>query len=171
MEKIKRKRGRPRTGRQYDSHGVYTITCVENSRIYVGGSSTVNNRICNHKCRLRTASPACVPEMLADFQMYGEGSFKFEIIKRCKSRTDFLRSEQELIKKYSPTGLLYNRQIAYAEKIPKRKDPPRGERFQIYLPVRQREWLEEKSKAKNLCRAYYLEILIDSIINNDKVII
>ncbi len=159
-----KKRGRPPTGRAYDGYGVYTITCTENSRIYIGGSNSVYNRVCNQKCRLRKANPACNFDLLKDFQKYGEGAFRFEIVRKCNNRQEFLMAEQSLINKYKPSGLLYNDMNAYTERAAKRKMGPRCIRLATSIPSYQMEWLERKSSVRNICRNYYLEILIDQLI-------
>lgn len=160
-------RGRPPTGRLYDGFGVYTITCLENSKVYVGSSSTVYNRLCNQKCRLRIASSACPPKMLFDFQKFGEAAFKFEIVSHCENKTETLKKEQELIEKYKNTGLLYNSVNAYVERPPKRKEPKKQKRMAINIAVSYHQWLEKKSAELNISRNYFLENLLDSAINGE----
>lgn len=164
------KKGRPKGSQLYDSFGVYTITCLENSRIYVGSSSTVYNRVCNQKCRLRKAHPACIPSLLADFQRFGERAFKFEIIRHCENISEALEHEQSLMDYYRSTGLLYNihNAIDYKERERCRNSPNQTIPYSLYLREDQIKWLAIISKKEKVSRSFYVEKLIDNAMNHQQ---
>ncbi len=56
--------------------GIYQITCVKNGKRYVGQSKDIRCRFNQHKCK----PPA---RMVEDFEQYGKGAFKFEILEEC----------------------------------------------------------------------------------------
>ena len=62
--------------------GIYTIICSGNSKIYVGSSTHLKRRLCNHKNNLLNN---CHPNrhLQSSFNKYGKESFKFEVLDFC----------------------------------------------------------------------------------------
>ena len=56
--------------------GIYKITCTVNGKRYIGQSIDIKRRFSQHKRK----PPA---RMQADFEQYGVGAFKFEILEEC----------------------------------------------------------------------------------------
>ena len=56
--------------------GIYMITCLANSKRYIGQSIDIKRRFSQH----RRKPPN---QMLADFEQYGVDAFKFEILEEC----------------------------------------------------------------------------------------
>lgn len=98
--------------------GVYEIRCLENDKIYVGQSTNVYNRICNHKAKLR--SGVHVNRGLSlDYNKYGESRFTFTILGYYDSASAARKAELELIDHYVAScsaQRLYNRVSAGRKK-------------------------------------------------------
>lgn len=159
----KRKRGRPATGRYYDGYGVYEIICVPNGKIYVGSSTTVYNRICNQKCRLREGRGDCNSGLYMDYIKYGESNFLFKIVEKHDDKKSMVIAEQALIDRYRNKGISYNIQNAHKEKLPRRARGPKEKR--VYMSFRLTKYhfdlLEKLAKKSGKLKSYYIETLIE----------
>ena len=56
--------------------GIYMITCLANSKRYIGQSIDIKRRFSQHRRKPSN-------QMLADFEQYGLDAFKFEILEEC----------------------------------------------------------------------------------------
>lgn len=65
--------------RVYKKIGIYKITCISNSKIYIGSSIDIKRRIQNHKAALRNNRHDNIHLQRA-WNKYGENNFTFEII-------------------------------------------------------------------------------------------
>ena len=104
--------------RESYSKGVYQITNTVTGSAYVGSSSAIEERWRHHKSRLKRGIHHS-KRFQMDYNIYGEDSFVFEIIKESQESVDKLRLlERETIINLEVSGVrLYNK--AYT--VPKRK--------------------------------------------------
>lgn len=88
--------------------GIYTITCTENNRVYVGRSKDIEKRWKSHLNSLRSENHIN-KQLLKDYQEYGEESFKFEVVKETDNMIDNKREESCLYYQLKESGVeLYN---------------------------------------------------------------
>lgn len=81
--------------------GIYKITNTKNGKVYIGQSVSIATRINNHKRDLRNNNHInCY--LQDDYNIYGEDSFTFETIYRCRS-VYLDQAEKFYIDKYSAT--------------------------------------------------------------------
>jgi len=59
--------------------GIYLITNLTNGKVYVGMSSNTRQRWVDHRKKLRNGTHAN-PHLQSAWAMYGEGSFRFEVV-------------------------------------------------------------------------------------------
>ncbi len=71
--------------------GIYSITCVRNSRKYVGQSVNLERRWKQHRSRANLGNHSN-PRLQACWDKYGEPNFKFEILEVCEEK---ILSERE----------------------------------------------------------------------------
>jgi group I intron endonuclease len=84
--------------------GIYYIKNIQNSKIYIGGSTEISRRIRDHKYRLRGNKHENI-SLQNDWNTYGENSFEFGILEPCvKERIN--EKEEYYINHYF--DLLYN---------------------------------------------------------------
>jgi predicted GIY-YIG superfamily endonuclease len=106
--------------------GIYKITCVENSRVYIGESKCMRHRWTSHKSALRKTKGRTNDLLQEDWDKFGEKSFVFEIIEELPKNKDILlQREYEYINAAIKEGLeLYNNAacIKDREKHKKQKD-------------------------------------------------
>lgn len=114
-----------------NSPGVYKIICLTNSKVYIGSSQTIRQRIINHKSSLRLNKHANIHLQRA-FNKYGEVNFSFELIEYCTT-TVLLDREQYYIDLYDSYNKGFNRMPLASS--------PRG-----------RVYSEEERKRRNLTR-------------------
>lgn len=81
--------------------GIYQITNLITDQIYIGQSSNIKQRICEHKC----PKPKHNRVLHNDIKKYGIENFKFTLLKKCK-KEDLNKLELQYIKKLKP---YYNR--------------------------------------------------------------
>ena len=92
--------------------GIYSITCTENEKIYIGQSTSYHSRWSHHKSR---AQRQCHenPEFQKDWNKYGIDCFVFELIEELPhdcTRESLIRKEAEQIKKMIREGReIYNK--------------------------------------------------------------
>jgi hypothetical protein len=99
---------------------IYTITCIENGKIYVGSTkSRFKTRVCQHRTRLDNRTHPN-DALLRDWVKYGEKAFVFEIVKQVDDeKADKLKMEQRYMDQYD-WDQLYNEQKAHSGIRPKR---------------------------------------------------
>lgn len=69
-------------GKDYESWcGVYRITCIGNSQIYIGSSVNIRERWQQHLALLRRNRHSST-YLQNSYNKYGEDSFKFEVLVR-----------------------------------------------------------------------------------------
>ena len=61
----------------FNKSGIYIISCVNNSKHYVGESQNVTARLCAHKNKLKKNIHEN-QELQFDFNLYGENNFEFQ---------------------------------------------------------------------------------------------
>ena len=82
--------------------GVYKITNTKNGKVYIGQSVDIKNRFKTHKKQLRENDhDNCF--LQDDWNTYGEDSFTFEVVQKCRS-AHLNEIEQHLIKEYDSTN-------------------------------------------------------------------
>lgn len=88
--------------------GVYTITNLENSKVYVGFTVDLDKRWDGHKQSLRRGDH-CNIHLQRAWNKYGEGSFEFDILEYLDSLEELPLAEQFWCKIYQLEGReLYN---------------------------------------------------------------
>lgn len=79
---------------------VYTITCTENGKVYVGITREPMDRARNHRSQLRCGTHQN-KNLQIDYQKYGGDSFVFEIVQKTTSiRAIRDKVEEKNIRKY-----------------------------------------------------------------------
>ena len=86
--------------------GIYKITCLANSKVYIGGSVNLKNRIRQHKRRLRK-NKHCNSSLQNDYNKFGLTNFTYEILKYC-FRVELPFKEMYYIVKYNTFNEGYN---------------------------------------------------------------
>jgi predicted GIY-YIG superfamily endonuclease len=85
---------------KHDQYYVYAIHCKINSRIYVGRTNNKDQRSYTHFSKLRRKSHIN-KELQADFNVWKEHNFSFEIIEFCETLQESIEIESLWIKKTS----------------------------------------------------------------------
>jgi group I intron endonuclease len=85
--------------------GVYEIFNKNNQKRYIGSSINIARRCCSHRHMLRHGKHK-IKEFQNDWNLYGEGSFEFHVIKLCEAN-DTEKEEQFIIDTYNFNNL-YN---------------------------------------------------------------
>lgn len=81
--------------------GVYKITNIKNGKVYIGQSVDVDKRFNQHKKLLRENNHGNY-RLQDDWNVYGEESFTFEVLEKCRSA--YLNEiEKHTIKEYDST--------------------------------------------------------------------
>ena len=85
--------------------GIYQITCIVNSKRYIGQSIDIKRRFNQHRRKPPDG-------MIDDFEKYGVDAFKFEILEECAeeeltAREDFYHSRRKNCE--NPFPILYRR--------------------------------------------------------------
>ena len=93
--------------------GIYKITCIENSRVYIGQSKSIRSRWVSHKSSLNCKKGKTNALLQEDWDRFGETKFKFEVVKILpKDRTILLKEEAREIYKVFRSGVAtYNAMI------------------------------------------------------------
>lgn len=86
--------------------GIYKLLCTTSGKFYIGSSQQLGRRKVYHFNRLR-ANKHPNSHLQNSYNLYGEQSFSYEIIKYCPI-SDLLREEQQLIDHYWDKKLLFN---------------------------------------------------------------
>jgi hypothetical protein len=87
--------------------GIYKIECHAANAVYIGQSSSIENRIKNHRSALRSGKHVC-DALQADFKKYGESNFLFESIHESDDQ-NLLNLETFYIQQFIDEGFeLYN---------------------------------------------------------------
>jgi group I intron endonuclease len=86
--------------------GIYKITCKVTNKFYIGSSQELKRRKVYHFNRLR-ANKHPNPHMQNSYNLYGEQSFEYEVIKYCDV-VELLKEEQLILNEYVNTGVLFN---------------------------------------------------------------
>jgi predicted GIY-YIG superfamily endonuclease len=87
--------------------GVYSITCSQNGRCYIGQSSNISERLNQHKKHLESGQHIN-QNLLSDYNRFGASAFRFEVIEKCDSVEEARHVESKLIKERKQAGLAYN---------------------------------------------------------------
>jgi len=86
--------------------GIYKIFCVENSKVYIGSSSNIEQRWWRHKSNMRLGR--CNPILYNSYKKYGLDSFIFSIIENC-DRSVLIEREKYWVEQYKLSGFtLFN---------------------------------------------------------------
>ncbi|MEC1757392.1 ORF6N domain-containing protein [Schinkia azotoformans] len=85
-----------------DTAGIYSIQCLVNEKRYVGRSMDIARRFAQHKGELESGTH-WIKSLQRDWNKYGEGRFKFEVIEE----TDDLTLEGYYIEHYDTTNKVY----------------------------------------------------------------
>lgn len=93
--------------------GVYKITNTVNGKFYVGSSKDIKGRWYQHKKKLREGIHGNLHLQNA-WNLYGEDSFKFEIVEECDSAMQFEREQYYLdsLNPFDDNGYNIVRQIS-----------------------------------------------------------
>lgn len=86
--------------------GIYRILCAGNGKFYAGSSQELSRRKVYHWNRLRANSHPN-PHLQSAYNLYGEESFTFEIVKTCPMDA-LLAEEQAEIDTFWDAGVLFN---------------------------------------------------------------
>ena len=102
--------------------GVYKITCVDNNNYYIGVSKNIHRRWEQHKYALKKNKHHS-PKLQMDWDIYGEASFSFEIIKECEY-SEAKSLEEKIIEDENPIynmsdlkEVIKNKAILFEKKI------------------------------------------------------
>jgi hypothetical protein len=88
--------------------GVYAITNLKTSEVYIGSSKNVESRFYNHKSALNAGRHhSC--KLQQDWDEYGKSSFSFDLLQEVIELIDLAEIEQRLIHEYK-AWLGYNTQ-------------------------------------------------------------
>lgn len=82
--------------------GIYKITNTKNGKVYIGQSVDIDKRFKQHKKLLRNNNHINC-RLQDDWNIYGEDSFKFEILEKCRS-VYLNEIEKHTIKEYDSTN-------------------------------------------------------------------
>lgn len=88
------------------SSGIYHIINLKTCKFYIGSSSKIERRWSYHLWELRK-NIHTNPHLQRSYNLYGENSFKFEIVEIVQSKYDLIIKEQKHIDA-APKDLLYN---------------------------------------------------------------
>jgi hypothetical protein len=83
--------------------GVYKITNIINGKFYIGSSVNITKRWWEHKKHLKRKIH-CNPHLSAAWNIHGEKSFLFEVVRHVQNKEDLLTVEQSYIDKYWDGG-------------------------------------------------------------------
>lgn len=86
--------------------GIYKIVNIKNSKIYIGSSINVENRLKEHKKSLLEGKHHSI-KLQRSYDIHGENNFKYEIIEEC-SKESLLSREQYYIDLYDCYNKGYN---------------------------------------------------------------
>lgn len=86
--------------------GIYKILCTTSGKFYIGSSQQLTRRKIYHFNRLR-ANKHPNPHLQNSYNLYGEQSFLYEVIKYC-TVSDLLQEEQQIIDYYWEKKVLFN---------------------------------------------------------------
>lgn len=91
-----------------NSIGIYTITCTNNNKIYVGASTKIQTRWKSH---VRELTKGCHinKELQEDWNKHGSCNFRFEVLQLVENKTDLQERELYHMNQY-PLSSLYNTQ-------------------------------------------------------------
>lgn len=84
---------------------IYRIKCEPTKKIYIGRTINLNERSKIHFTNKERHN------YNSDLEKYGEGAFTFEVLYECDDMLTSVIIEEYLIRKYSITGMCYNRAI------------------------------------------------------------
>lgn len=98
MDKARRKELGYNYAHSHRPMGVYRIVNTSNDKAYVGSSLNLDGVWNKHKFMLDIGSHDN-KALQADWNQYGEGGFRFEVLEQIKPEEDFVAEVQEL-KKY-----------------------------------------------------------------------
>lgn len=87
--------------------GVYKITNITNGKFYIGSSKDIEQRIWEHKQKLRTNEHRN-PILQNSWNHYGEDKFKFEILEECENYLDREQYYLDTFQPYKGTGYNIN---------------------------------------------------------------
>lgn len=82
--------------------GIYSITCLDNGKRYIGSAINIKSRWDVHKCRLNKGNHHSIHLQRA-WQKHGSDKFRFEVIEFC-GRGDLIEREQHHLDLYKPFG-------------------------------------------------------------------
>jgi len=82
-----------------DYAGIYKITCLGNNKVYIGSAVWIKKRWSSHRTHLRQ-NIHHNPHLQNAFNLYGEKSFVYEVIEKCK-KEKLIDREQYWIDKYN----------------------------------------------------------------------
>lgn len=82
--------------------GIYKITCVNNSKVYVGSSSNIKTRWYRHISNLKYNKSN--PNLQNSYNKYGKDSLKFEVLEECDVK-DLIKKETFWAEKYIKEGV------------------------------------------------------------------
>lgn len=127
---------------------VYSITCIENGRKYIGQTVNFEKRCYNHMITLERGKHVN-SVMQGDYQRFGKAAFVFEIIEWCPTKDMTLNREAELMSQYAIQNRTYNAVIANPEKSSKRRNPPVKEYVSLEV-WREKAGISQKQLADTL---------------------
>lgn len=90
-----------------EKHGLYTVTCLTNGKVYVGRSRRPAIRLRSHKVALQ-GGYHIHKEMQADYWLHGMESFEFVVINDCIDGMEIHDAEAKLAHMYRNKGKAYN---------------------------------------------------------------
>jgi group I intron endonuclease len=91
---------------EFAKGGVYQIICAKNNKVYYGQTSCFIRRCFQHLSFLKERQHPCL-KLQKDFDCYGLGAFRFEIVEIETELNKRLKLENQWIDN-TPSNLLYN---------------------------------------------------------------
>ena len=87
--------------------GIYTITCIQTNKSYIGSSYRLQRRWYEHKHELNNNAHKNIHLQRA-WNKYGKASFVFKVQEYIEDKANLLSIEQEYLDKWWVSGKLYN---------------------------------------------------------------
>lgn len=102
QKQVRKNKGRP------SQYTLYTITCLENGKVYIGVATWFNERVGSHFSALKRGVHANIG-LQKDFNLYGKDGFCVDVVNRYDSKFEAARIE----KYYTDHIFVKNQNICY----------------------------------------------------------
>lgn len=114
--------------------GIYGIICKENKKMYIGRSTNLIYRLCQHVGALLNEHSSNI-ELQDDFNNYGITAFDFQILRECEPN-ELVDLEWEITVDYRINGTCLYGQLAEGAKLQYEKYGERPKPYRGYQKVK-----------------------------------